>query len=64
MDKMEIEFLEAEDIKPWVWLTYINDIFIIWTESKNKLEYFLKQLNIFHPNLKLMHERSKTSVSF
>ena len=64
MDKMEIEFLEAEDIKPWVWLTYINDIFIIWTESKNKLACFLKQLNIFHSNLKLMHVRSKTSVSF
>ena len=29
MDKMEREFLEAEDVKPWVWLTYIDDIFFV-----------------------------------
>lgn len=29
MDKVEREFIEAEDIKPWVWLSYIGDIFFI-----------------------------------
>ena len=45
MDKGESEFLEAVDIKPWVWFRYIDDIFFIWTESKNKLEGFLQCLN-------------------
>ena len=64
IDRVEREFLEAEDIKPWVWLRYIDDIFFIWTEGENKLESFLQRLNTFHPNLKFTHEKSKTSVNF
>ena len=64
MDKVEREFLELEDIKPWVWLRYIDDIFFIWTESENKLESFLQRLNTFHPNLKFTHKKSKTSDNF
>ena len=64
MDKVEREFLEEEDIKPRVWLTYIDDIFFIWTESESKLESFLQRLNTFHPNLKFTHEKSKTSINF
>ena len=40
MDKVEREFLEAEHIKPWKWVSYIDDIFFIWTESGNKLQAF------------------------
>ena len=64
MDKVEREFLEAEDTKPWVWLRYIDDIFFIWAEGENKLESFLQPLNTFHPNLKFTHEKSKTSINF
>ena len=64
MDKVEREFLVAENIKPWVWLRYIDDIFFIWTKSENKLESFLQRLTTFHPNLKIAHEKSKTSVHF
>ena len=46
MDKVEREFLNAEDIKPWVWLRYIDDIYFIWTESENMLDGFLLRLNI------------------
>ena len=50
MNKVERKFLEAEDIKPWVWLSYIDDIFFIWTEDENKLESFLKRfLKHFSP---------------
>ena len=31
MDKVGTEFLEEEDIKLWIWLRYIDDIFFIWT---------------------------------
>ena len=64
MDKVEREFLEAEDIKPWVWLRYIDDIIFIWTEGENKLESFLQCFNTFHPNLKFTPEKSKTSFNF
>ena len=52
MDKVEKEFLKAEDIKPWVWLRCIDDIFFIWTERENILEGFLQSLNTFHPKPK------------
>ena len=64
MNKVEREFLELEDIKPWVWLRYIDDIFFIWTESENKLESFLQRLNTFHLNLKFTHKKSETSDNF
>ena len=58
MDKVGREFLEAEGIKSWVWLRYLDDILFIWTEGENK------RLNIFHLNVKFSHEKSKTSVNF
>ena len=64
MDKVENEFLETQTIKPLVWLRYIDDIFLIWNESEEKLETFLKNLNEFHPNLRFTSEKSKTSVNF
>ena len=64
MDWVENEFLDSELVKPWLWLRYIDDVFFIWTESKEKLEGFLNRLNDFHPNLKFTHEKSKSSVNF
>ena len=53
MDRIENEFLVSEIVKPWLWLRYIDDIFLIWIEGEDKLEGFLNRLNNFHPNLKL-----------
>ena len=64
MDRVENEFLDSELVKPWLWLRYIDDVFFIWTESEEKLEGFLNRLNVFHPNLKFTHEKSKSSVNF
>ena len=53
MERIENEFLVSEIVKPWLWLRYIDDIFLIWIEGEDKLEGFLNRLNNFHPNLKL-----------
>ena len=63
MDKVEIDFLETQVVKPLVWLRYIDDIFFIWNESEEKLDEFLENLNNFHPNLKFISEKSKKSVN-
>ena len=52
MDKMEREFLKAEDLKPWILLGYIDDIFFIWIKSEKMLEGFLKCFKIFYPKPK------------
>ena len=41
MDRMETEFLEKERLKPWVWLRYIDNIFIVWTHREMNLMNFL-----------------------
>ena len=64
MDKVEIDFLEMQTVKPLVWLKYIEDIFFIWNESEKKLQEFLENLNNFHPKLKFTSEKSKKSVNF
>ena len=64
MDRMETKFLEKERLKPWVWLRYIDDIFFVWTHEEDKLDEFLERLNIFHPDLKFLSERSEQEINF
>ena len=64
MDDIQTELLKTQDIKSWFWKKFINNIFFIWTESKESLEKFLKDLNKFHPNLKFTHENPKRKLIF
>ena len=57
MDYMEDQFLKNEQIQPWIWFRYIDDIFFIWTASEKELDDFLERLNHFYPNLNFTHER-------
>jgi hypothetical protein len=51
MDMVKTEFLEQQEIKPWVWLRYIDDIFFVWLEGEDKLLQFMNTLNASHPGL-------------
>ena len=64
MDRVESDFLASEEIQPWVWLRYIDDIFFVWTEGEEKLREFLERLNSFHPNLKFTFDYSTKQVNF
>ena len=64
MGYMQNQFLKNEQIQPWSWFRYINDIFFIWTASEKEIDNFLKRLNNFHPNLKFTHEGSEEEINF
>ena len=64
MDKMEGEFLEKQEHKPFTWLRYIHGISFIRTYGEHKLKTFLENLNQFHPNIKFTHESSTESIPF
>ena len=63
MDKIETNFL-TQEFKLLVCFRYIDDVFLIWTHGKEKLEEFLKDFNNYHPNIKLTHEFNKESIPF
>ena len=64
MDYMKNQFLKNEHIQPWIWFSYIDDIFFIWTANEKELDDFLGRLNNFHPNLKFTLEFSTEEINF
>lgn len=64
MAKIEEEFLKERQLRPVLYLRYIDDILMIWTHSKNELDTFLKDLNNYHPHLKFTHSISEETVTF
>ena len=57
MDDVEAEFLRCQELQPFLWLGYIDDIFFIWVQ-------FLNELNKFHFNLKFTYETANCVMNF
>ena len=53
-----LDAVESSDLKPSIYLRYIDDIFGIWTHGPDYLDSFFEDINHFHPALKLSLERS------
>ena len=58
------KFLSTQEAKPLLLKRYIDDIFLIWTESEEKLDQFLTDLNSFHLSIYFTHQQSSNSVDF
>ena len=56
--------LRNAPFQPHTWLRYIDDIFMIWTESPENLKSFIDYLNNIHPTIKFTSSHSPTSVPF
>ena len=64
MDEADTEFLKIQELKPFLWLRYIDDIFFIWTHGEEKLTQFFGELNNFHCYLKFICKTSSCTVNF
>ena len=42
MPDLETKLLDLAPVKPYVWLRYSDDIFIVWTAGEEKLQDFLQ----------------------
>ena len=51
-------------IKPSIWLRYVDDIFMIWNDSEDKLKDFLAYINTVNPAIQFTHAHSIKSVNF
>ena len=64
MGKFGRKALEGYVDKPFLWLRYIDDILMVWTQGNEKLESFIAYLNSIHTTIKFTSERSTTSIPF
>ena len=64
MGDLEEKFLAQFPLKPYLWLRYIDDIFMVWTHGEDKLEHFINHINSLQSTIKFTHEFSKSHISF
>ena len=48
----------------FIWLRFIDDIFMLWTHASSSLTTFLQHINTFHLTIKFSHTQSHTSINF
>ena len=64
-DLLEIKFLENLNLKPLVWLSYIDDIFFIRTHGEENFRNFMAEFNLFSDGIKFSYEyKIKTPFHF
>ena len=67
---MFIDHFERKYINPLIegksltYFRYIDDIFLIWTGTKNEFDQFFKDLNEKHPSIKFVYKASKDRIVF
>jgi hypothetical protein len=64
----EIRFLEDRVHRklpiPYLYLRFLDDIFLIWLHNRESLVDFFSELNLINPNLKFTFEISDKSVNY
>ena len=50
--------------QPYIWVRFIDDIFVIWVHGKDQLDDFIHYLNNCLPSIKFEAESSHQSVNF
>ena len=70
IDKIEMHFLKTQNLQPFIWFRYTDDIeiyFFLYTflfcTQENSLNKFIEELNQFLPNLRFTNETSKEKVA-
>ena len=64
MDSLEEDILSNSLLKPLVWWSYIDDIFMMWEHGEEELQKFLEILNCFHLTIKFTVEYSRAKINF
>ena len=47
-----------------IWKRFIDDIFLIWTGTKEELEIYMKTINTIHNTIKFTYEASDKELTF
>ena len=61
---LEEEFIQSREDKPMIWARYIDDVFMVWTHTREKLDHFLRDLNKQKEKIKFTAEIMTQSCNF
>ena len=64
MHDLESQLLDLAPVKPYLWLRYIDDIFMIWTAAEEQLQELLQWINQYHDTIKFTWDWSRTNVNY
>ena len=66
MGHLETKLLETSPVpvKDTFWKRFIDDVFLLWTDSSDNLTIFLEFLNTFHPHIKFTSSNSINLIPF
>ena len=65
MDHFERKYIYPSiEGKSWTYFRYIDDILLIWTEAKNELDQFFKDLNKTYPSIIFDYKSLKDHIVF
>ena len=64
MGDLETRLTSGHHKEPFLWLRFIDDIFVLWTHGANELNQFLDYMNHFHESIKFTMECSDTQIVF
>ena len=64
MHDLESQLLDLAPVKPYLWLRYIDDVFMIWTAREEQLQEFLEWINNYHDTIKFTWDWSRKTVNY
>ena len=64
MHDLESQLLDLAPVKPYLWLRYIDDVFMIWTAGEEQLQEFLQWINQYHDTIKFTWDWSRKTVNY
>ena len=64
MSHLEEKLLDNHELKPKLWLRYIDDIFFIWEHGEDTLSEWISYLNNSHKSIKFTAETSRKEINF
>lgn len=64
MHDLESKLLDLAPVKPYLWLRYIDDIFMIWIAGEESLLEFLQWINQLHDTIKFTWYWSQQNINY
>ena len=64
MGELEPKLIKLNSKAILIWKRFIDDIFIVWTDTESALDTFIENINKVHHTIKFTHEQSTEELTF